>query len=303
VTSASPVTFLNFTAFGISKSSSIVGSMSSGGAVHAAFWNERKGLMDIGTLPGGTSSGATGVNSQGQVVGSSTVNGARVTHAFVWSEATGMRDLGTLGGQSSFATAINEAGQVVGYSGRPVGPVHAFIWTERDGMTDIGSPGPSLSVAWALNDAGVVVGAGAEELNGPVVPFVWTAGSGMRALSVLGGGNSYAFAINAAGVIGGSSAPTGGGPDHGALWKNGELIDIGSLGGETTVRAVGPNGEAFGEAFYADNELGQRAFRWSPSSGIVDLTPSTGMNGIWAVNPQLDAIGGRYLAKLRLIDR
>jgi probable HAF family extracellular repeat protein len=301
--SASPVTYLDFTAFGISKNSSIIGSMSSGGKEHASFWTQQYGLIDVGTLPGGTTSRATGVNSKGQVVGRSTVNGASVTHAFVWSAAAGMRDLGTLGGQNSVATAINEAGHVVGYSGRSSGPVRAFIWSERDGMRELGALGPGFSIAWALNDAGEVVGAAADEADDLVVPFVWTAGKGMRALPVLGGGNSYAFAINAAGVIGGSSAPAGGGPDHGTLWKNGELLDIGSLGGETTVRAVGPNGEAFGEAYYADDDLGQRAFGWTRSSGIVDLTPATGMNGIWAVNPQLEAIGGRYVARLRLLHR
>ncbi len=57
----------------------------------------------------------TGINDAGQVVGWSN-RSAGGTFAFLWQNGT-MTSLGALsGGIDSFATAINNAGQIVGYS-------------------------------------------------------------------------------------------------------------------------------------------------------------------------------------------
>jgi probable HAF family extracellular repeat protein len=71
----------------------------------------------------------------------------------------GMRDLGTLGGVSSVANGINNAGQVVGESEVAEGYSHAFI-TGPDGMgmRDLGTLAGFSSVANGINDAGQVVG-------------------------------------------------------------------------------------------------------------------------------------------------
>ena len=70
-------------------------------------------VQDIGTL-GGLESYAAGINNNRQVVGwANTQSGNQ--HAFLYTNS-GMSDLGTLAGwNSSFATAINDQGEVVGY--------------------------------------------------------------------------------------------------------------------------------------------------------------------------------------------
>ena len=68
-----------------------------------------------------------------------------------------MTDLGTLGGTTSYATAINDRGQVVGNSPTIAGVTHAFLYGDG-AMTDLGTLGGTTSYATAINDRGQVVG-------------------------------------------------------------------------------------------------------------------------------------------------
>jgi len=133
-------------------------STTTNGQTHAFSWTAAGGMVDLGTLDG-TFSRAAGlffdvhtfsVNDKGQVVGWS---GDR---SFLWTAAGGIVDLGTLGGARNFAMAVNENGQVVGFSQGtgPSDPVHAFLWTPAEGMVDLGRN----SFAYAVNDKGQVVG-------------------------------------------------------------------------------------------------------------------------------------------------
>src|SRR6476619_7179343 len=71
-------------------------------------------IVDLDTL-GGTISHAFGMNTYGDVVGSSTI-ASGIQHAFLYHNGT-MSDLGVLSGDtSSLALAINDSGLVVGLS-------------------------------------------------------------------------------------------------------------------------------------------------------------------------------------------
>jgi probable HAF family extracellular repeat protein len=105
-----------------------------------------------------------------------TASGAR--HAFRYEEAAGMRDLGTLGGTSSYATAITRDGMIAGYADTSGGDFHAFV-TKADHSLQDRHPGGASSYASGLNTHGVVVGT-AQRSDGFRRAFVYRPGEGMQ---------------------------------------------------------------------------------------------------------------------------
>ena len=97
-------------------------------------------ITDLGTLPAGTVSSATGINNLGQVSGSADISPG-VSRAFLWTANGGMQDLGIFPSDpynepyfSSWANQVNDLGCVVGGSWYDSEINHAFIWSHADGM-------------------------------------------------------------------------------------------------------------------------------------------------------------------------
>jgi probable HAF family extracellular repeat protein len=136
--------------------------------VQSVLWNGPGNLIYLPTF-GGSNVRATAINDSGEVVGGSTTSTSlsAPVHAFLWSQGQPMKDLGTLSGiPSSYATAINTSGVVVGYAftGSGFEGGRAFIY-EHGQMTDLNSipgipPGWVLNTAVGINNDGVVAGVG-----------------------------------------------------------------------------------------------------------------------------------------------
>lgn len=183
-----------------------------------------------------------------------------------------IRALGTLGGDESYANAINERGEVVGVSRLAAGQDRAFLW--RDGvMTDLGLLGPGGSAssrAVAINERGQVVGGSSFGPPPSYRGFLWQDGV-MTDLGSLDGRSSFAVDINERGqVIGRSSAITGG--LFSFLWANGVMTDLGTLGGVNT-EAVDLNDRGQVAGFTTTEHGIERAFLWRDGA-LINIHPS-----------------------------
>jgi probable HAF family extracellular repeat protein len=80
--------------------------------------------------------------------------------------------LGTLGGSFTYPAGINVYGEVVGGSALADGTEHAFMWADGR-MADLGTlPGTTTSFALGLNDAGQIVG-GTVDAAYNQTAFIW----------------------------------------------------------------------------------------------------------------------------------
>ena len=254
---------------GISNDGWIAGfSNSTGNATRqAALWRDGE-LTPLGTL-GGPNSNAQwpGVNNQGLVVGIAEtaerdslgeawscsaffpggVPTGFVCRGFVWENDV-MTALPTFGGTHGFAAGVNSRGQVVGWAETTVHDptcespqvlqFRAARWDPKQGtMEELPPyPGDSTSAATAINQRGQVVGISGE-------------------CDVAVGRFSARRAV---------------------LWDQGDVIDIGNLGGVSwhTPMAINQSGVVVGFSNPEGDPQGEfipEAFRWSRKDGIESL--------------------------------
>jgi probable HAF family extracellular repeat protein len=138
------------------------GSTVGSGASHAAVWMmEATGwaVQTLGTLPGDAFSAAHDVNDAGAIVGVSGRDGS-VSSGFLWTAQAGMSRLPGLGGDTTYAHAVNNSGDVAGLSTDPAGTRHAVRWRASDGwrVEDLGTLGGCCSEGYGINAFGDVVG-------------------------------------------------------------------------------------------------------------------------------------------------
>ncbi|GAB4385543.1 MAG: hypothetical protein Kow0022_11810 [Phycisphaerales bacterium] len=212
--------------------------------------------QNVVVLPslGGAGAIANDINDDGVVVGQSVAPLSGGLIAMRWDASRVPVNLGMLAGHvSAQAYAINNAGQIVGYSEDSTGARHATLWDGTGGIIDvhaaIGSSGSSIP--WDINDAGLVVGQ-ASINPGFAKGFVWQIGtSGQVAGGLDGYTGSRNLAVNNSNVIVGSSFFFGdpddahrANPDGRGGWDS---VQIGPTGYEMSVASgISPNGTIVG---------------------------------------------------------
>lgn len=205
----------------------------------------------------------------------------------------GLIKLGTLGGSDTFAQAINDPGQVVGYSDTAEGSRHAFITGPNGvGITDLGTLGGDFSAAYGINAAGQVVGAARTSIGNQHAFITGANGTGMTDLGTLGTDDlafSIAYDINAAGQVAGATSADlpGGGTTHAFITgPNGvNMTDLGTLGGGTN-----PSSADASDALGGVNDAGQVAGN-STTSGHYHAF-ITGPDGVGMTD--LGTLGGDF---------
>ena len=175
----------------------------------ATEWSDGS-IINLGALPGSTSSVAGGINDSGQAVGSSFVGA--LTYATEWSGGK-ITNLGSLPGfTSSAADGINAAGQVVGSSSDDFSH-YATEWSGGSAINLGGLPGSTESQAFSINDDGQIVGV--SYIDGVEYATEWSGGA------IINLGPGTAQSVNDARQI------VGGNSDSPLEWSGGSVINLG----------------------------------------------------------------------------
>jgi hypothetical protein len=139
---------------------------------HACVWTDIS-QNPTNLSPNLNSACANGINDAGLIVG-------KMGHAVKWTAPTAESrvDLYSLGGNNSYssnAMSVNNAGQIVGLSDQPGGPIRACIWNSGQLTPDILADLPLNTFALAINNQGNVAGQYFEKSlqYNPCAVFYW----------------------------------------------------------------------------------------------------------------------------------
>lgn len=195
---------------------------------------------------GGYDGFATGINDRGDIVGwaENTFNDPTCVapqvqqfEAAIWNKDNKIEELQPYGNDpDGAATAINDAGQVVGISGQcgtAVGGAsaeHMLLWQNGTVITLPTLGGQYWNTPMDINNYGNVTGFSdhpGDSVGSPnFTTFLWTRSGGTQDLGTLGTDNiSEGLGINDSDEVVGVSYPSG----HGFIWQNGTMTDLNNL--------------------------------------------------------------------------
>ena len=285
----------------VNNSNQIVGR---GGSSGAFVW--QNGVVTVlSGLPGSAGAQAEDINASGWIAGtSSSTTGSR---AVLWTPKVGGGynlpvDLGTLGGSSSEATAINDAGVVAGDSRIPGDLVsHAVFWDANRQIHDIHTVQGGESFTFGISSSGEVVG----QWNGPTnqQAFKYASSTGMVRYPGVGGPQGVGIDINSTGQFVGWSGVSASTPLRATLWTGGSVTDLETLGGASSVGiAITDAGLVVGRSDTGVQRSGGQQFlpfTWTADQGMLPLALPSGRDYGQAmdVNSNGWIVGETYLVK------
>jgi probable HAF family extracellular repeat protein len=267
---------------------------------HGIYRDTHGVVSDLGALTGVAQSLPVWISQNGFIAGTSengllddTVDFPQL-RPVLWDRAHNLYDLGAFGGNTGFATAVNNKGQVAGYATNaipedpdvasfmngflPAGQqVRAFV-SDGGELRDLGTLGGNDAAAQAINEKGQVGGlsytdTAINDTTGlPTVhPFVWRKGK-MQDVGSLGGTLSTpaSFAsgpfgkfLNERGDLAGTSTLPGDEIWHAFVWSKNQMTEIGTFGGDNSEAFfMSDSGQVLGRAEVSLDPFVRHAFLW-----------------------------------------
>lgn len=281
--------------------------------------------VDLGTLGGPASGGCIPdcryLNNQGTAVFNADTPVPNVIFGVEWRNGR-FNTLNPLaGGTYDFPAWASDSNLVAGYSynglldpttGNP--EFMAVLWHGGIPM-NLGTLGGNASQAWGVNSSGQVVGGAANatpdafaadfydvdpvpyQLSTEIHAFLWNQGK-LHDLGTLGGPDSFAQFINEGAQVTGVSftdstpnSTTGLPTLDPFLWENGEMKDLGSLGGTLGFASgINNSGHVIGQSDLAGDAT-YHPFIWR-AGHLTDLQTLGGDNGVAIWSNDADEVVG-----------
>lgn len=242
-----------------------------------------------------TQSDAVDVSADGSVAVGNATDSTGTARAFAYMGGT-LVDLAPAIGDSSFARGVSQDGSVITGVSWTGGLPTMFYWTQATGVVNIpisagvyGEPNDISADGTRIVGTIYDNGGATPPPTGPTDPapydraFVWTRATNtfVTLPSLVAGGDTYGYDISDNGGIVVGRAATATAFHAFRAVVGGAITDLGTIGGTAGAsRANGVSGDGLvvvGQSV-APSVAGQRAFRWSAGTGMVQLNSTDDAN-------------------------
>ena len=311
-----------FAANTISDSGRIVGSKFFGADRHAAFWrNSQSPAIDLGTLPGFTTSTALNINPRGEIVGLANDPDFSDVRPLFWasSQSAPIQLPGLPVGLVGEAFHINPRGQIVGiFFALGGSEQRAVLWPKSNAtavyLSDLSDKFPH-SFACSINASGNIVGHGCDAdfvechvafwKSSASTPVALASPPGEFIYTDIGLVNGFSPGLNNAGSVVGYAYNADFSETRAVFWASNSspavILSTTDEFSNGTAEGISNNGQIVGEAFNSDfSDL--HAFMWpSSTSQGIDLNtlipPDLGWELVVArgINNRGEIVGAGFL--------